>query len=520
MINQRTIHLLLLLALSTISSGMWWILKGGNINGDEAVIGLMALKISHGVDFPFFFWQAHYGGPIASYLSAPLHWLWEPSGWVLHAILIPMHITFVIGIYLTAQKWLKEESAFVAAIFTAMPFSLFPYSPLGGYTESLVILPWIVYLFFGLDDTVKLKTYWRYFGGGILNGFALWVFPISVPMILVSFFYLYRETDRNKGNMALLGFAFALIPMIYYNLKHPAGTFLRLFSRPLHADKQTFIGLLRSDGILHSATNLAKEWFSSAFHSLLNLPQFVLSLMGLSANESYWLEFSGIISLVALVLALWFCLGSQARGRTIPRVWGAMVITNIAYVVLFGMQRDRYLIPLLVLIPFGLSIILTVHLNNKGKYLRYFIIPIILFMNCLSNYTGSNQIQNNYSEFAKYLETKGMRTGYADYFTAYPITYLSNERLIFTPVFNTPESDRYALYTQLVSESRNPVFIFYDNSTEVIPFKEKMRALEVHTDEQVWQNYRIFSNLSPLHRAHRLPVPWTGDYEMVREICR
>jgi hypothetical protein len=61
-----------LVALLALSAGIAWVLtKGPCIQGDEAVVGLMALKISRGSDFPLFFWGDHYSRPMASYIAAP-----------------------------------------------------------------------------------------------------------------------------------------------------------------------------------------------------------------------------------------------------------------------------------------------------------------------------------------------------------------------------------------------------------------------------------------------------------------
>lgn len=500
MTSKKTVHLLLLLAVSLASTGLWWILRGDRINGDEAVIGLMSLKISRGAEFPFFFWQSHYCGPIASYLSAPLHWLWEPSARLLHAVLIPLQAAFVLGIYLTTRKWLAEDSAFVAALCAAVPACLFPYSPLGGYTESMVLFPWIVYLFFGAEDTDPRPRGWRYAAGGFLTGFALWVFPISVPMVGVALFFLWREADRRRCLAGLLGFAVAVLPLVCYNVSHPAASVLRLFSRPAQVDRAGFSAVLHSDGVLALGVALAKGWFSSSLQSLQSLPQFLLSLLGLRPHEPWWVLVAGVIGLVAWGYALWFCLGPRARGKTIPRLWGVLVLAHVAYVVLFGMQRDRYLIPVLILVPFGLALLLTVCFQPARRYLQYGAILLVLGLHVLANYVGS-PLPDDYAAFSRHLEAQGVRTGYAEHFTAYSLVYLSHERLVFTAVLHSRDGDRYPPYTEIVAASKSPVFIFADGSPEAQAFRDRLGARQMRATEDVWQGHRIFSGLGT-------GVPW------------
>jgi hypothetical protein len=61
------------------------------------------------------------------------------------------------------------------------------------------------------------------------------------------------------------------------------------------------------------------------------------------------------------------------------------------------------------------------------------------------------------------LEQRGLRTGYADYWTAYPLTYLSGEQLIVAPslpFFWSRRVDRYPRYTEQVDAVSDPAGLF------------------------------------------------------------
>lgn len=58
-------------------------------NGDEAVLGLMALKIRRGEEFPLVFWQAHYSGPVSAYLGALLFAAAGTSPLLFKAVVLP-----------------------------------------------------------------------------------------------------------------------------------------------------------------------------------------------------------------------------------------------------------------------------------------------------------------------------------------------------------------------------------------------------------------------------------------------
>jgi hypothetical protein len=135
------------LALAFLASLLWCLTKGREIEGDHAIIRLMALKISKGEEFRIFFWQAHLSGPIAGYPAAPLHWLFKPSPIVLHSVIIPIHMFYSAGMYLLARTWLGQREAMIAVFFPCLPDQLFAFSDLGGFVASTALVPLIFFPF-------------------------------------------------------------------------------------------------------------------------------------------------------------------------------------------------------------------------------------------------------------------------------------------------------------------------------------------------------------------------------------
>jgi hypothetical protein len=78
------------------------------------------------------------------------------------------------------------------------------------------------------------------------------------------------------------------------------------------------------------------------------------------------------------------------------------------------------------------------------------------------------------------LEERRIRLGYADYWTAYPITYLSEERIVVAPRLPLgwgPGVDRYPAYSRAVEAAGNPaeVFLLIDRQCAV---GDHLRALD------------------------------------------
>jgi hypothetical protein len=89
----------------------------------------------------------------------------------------------------------------------------------------------------------------------------------------------------------------------------------------------------------------------------------------------------------------------------------------------------------------------------------------LLLLNGLANFWDVKPRYPDYQGLAELLESKSLTCGYAPYLAAYPLVYLTNERLIYTPAFHEPEYDRRAEYTAAAIRSNSPSFVFHSAET-------------------------------------------------------
>ena len=80
------------------------------------------------------------------------------------------------------------------------------------------------------------------------------------------------------------------------------------------------------------------------------------------------------------------------------------------------------------------------------------------------------------------LDERGLRTGYADYWSAYTVTYLSGERIIVSPRLPPRFSgrvDRYPVYTRQVDAVGGPsaLFSLVDRACELAPYVQPLEAV-------------------------------------------
>jgi hypothetical protein len=134
-------------------------------NSDAAVMGMMAKAIAQGRDFPLFFWYQSYLGPLTSYVAAPFIWLMHP----MRALRLAASLEVLGGIvfyWLALRRDFDVRVANAVALWLAIGpsfFMLFSIATIGG--EPLFLLSGIVF-WIGRRNWYAL---------GLLAGFGWWI---------------------------------------------------------------------------------------------------------------------------------------------------------------------------------------------------------------------------------------------------------------------------------------------------------------------------------------------------------
>jgi hypothetical protein len=157
-------------------------------NADEAIIALMAKHILHG-ERPIFFYGQAYMGSLDAYLVALVFKLFGIHVW---------------GVRLVQVAWFLAVPNISTTLYTTVS--------LGGYGEMLLIgnLIFLITLRVVRDisseqDKVSIIPW---FGLGLLSGFGLWVFGLTLVYTIPAFTYLAWYWIRSKqsdllGNKSL-----------------------------------------------------------------------------------------------------------------------------------------------------------------------------------------------------------------------------------------------------------------------------------------------------------------------------
>jgi hypothetical protein len=102
-----------------------------------------------------------------------------------------------------------------------------------------------------------------------------------------------------------------------------------------------------------------------------------------------------------------------------------------------------------------------------------------------------------------FLVDKGITRGYTNYWVAYPLAFLSNEKLIFIPrlpyhldLRYTARDDRYPLYGDIVGASTRPAYITTGRTALDQQLRELFSLEGATWEEKEIGDYLVFFNLS------------------------
>jgi hypothetical protein len=205
-------------------------------NSDEATIGLAALHIWRGEDFPIYFYGQHYMGTIEAYLAAPWLGLLGPttlalrlSTLALFALFLPLMYALVRRVY---SPWLATATVGLLALGSDRIVKNQLIAG-GGYPETS---PMVVALLLGVLVASKSEKPrpWVTGGVGLLAGLIVWNHLLPLPYLAAAAVLLAVFARRQLASRAGLALAGGLVlgasPLIWHDLHEPfSKSFLSVF---------------------------------------------------------------------------------------------------------------------------------------------------------------------------------------------------------------------------------------------------------------------------------------------------
>ena len=511
-------------------------------NADEAVVALMARHIVQG-ERPWFFYGQAYMGSLDAYLVAGAFRVLGERVLTVRLVQIALFAAVLVTGYGAALRLTGDRStALVVVLLLAFPpvlLTLYTTATLGGYGEALLtgnLLIWWGYRLGRPETGLGAAAGWGYrLGGedarrwglwlawGLVAGLGFWAFGlVLVYLVPVALWLVGRLRARAwRGYLlAAAGFVVGSLPWWVGNLGRVG------------------VGVAELAGVAVRSTATAGNFWSNVGARVFNFV--VLGLPALLGLRFPWSVQGPPLWLAVPTLALYlgalaYALRSPSTRSSStpsssthsspsppsprPLLWGVCLALFLGFVLtpFGGDPSGRYFLPLyLPLFIFTADAL--VALAGRIRRWAWVLLGAVLAFNlagtaqaALANPPGITtqfeaitQVDHRYDgALMDLLRSHGGTRGYANYWVAYPIAFLSGEEIILEPrlpykadLRYTSRDDRYAPYREWVEVSPTVVYLTTRHPLLDGLLRERLTALGVSFREAQIGDYHVFYDLS------------------------
>jgi hypothetical protein len=513
----------LLLRLAILASPL------GELDADEAVVGLMARHIAFEGERPVFYYGQPYVGSLEAFSAAPFFRVFDSGTLVLKLVPTVYSIGFVGLSALLARRLFGTGPALATAAYLALPPSMWAVwstKARGGYAELLFLGEALLLVSIWWADLPAGRRAARgAFLWGLLAGLAIWTHLLAVVYLLPSGVYLLLRRarawfghDAGEAGLALLATAIGMLPLLIDNAVGGFST-LRSLLQPPDLPLDPLAQLLRFlrvgvpvlAGLGQPTTSAAMfdaDWLTRpAGH----LPVAVLFLLlcglalvphraslralvtsGSSARRvpvAYRLHTttasSGVDPAPALLLLLVVC---------VPPV---VALTRFGFFV----SEPRYALPLYAAVP--LAIGSAWRLPRPGATL---VVVGLLALNIWSLLSTDVRLWRpedaldstaaTRAELVQFLVGQDRHQMYTDYWIGYPIMFETRETVLAYVI--SGGFNRYLPPADNVQRTPNAVWVFEPGSEPEQEFLEALRAVGGRARMQEVAVYRVYADVEPI----------------------
>ncbi|MEV0723282.1 hypothetical protein AB0I37_10965 [Micromonospora purpureochromogenes] len=462
-------------------------------NSDEATMGLAALHIARGEDFPVFFYGQAYMGALEAYLAAPLVALAGPSLLALRLPLLALYALFLfLSWRLTRRLGGDRWFALLVVGLLALGADRIVKNQLiagGGYPELNPIGAGLALLTLDLATGRPAGRRWRFAGFGFLAGLTVWVDPLLLPYVLALGAVLVATAGRHllgRGGALLAGATLlGAAPLLGYALAHDRNPLAAVFAASGGDAVASWAERLHGGLVLGPALGMGlcspghcatwQLWWALALPVLL-------VLAGLSAWRA--VRAGGVRAVRAEGARAVRADGVRADGARAVRAGAAVrlallagaVGTLAAYTVSSAAGRtpvesSRYLSCLAISLPALLWPLWTVarrrgpvdlpRLAAVGALVALLGTATVATAGALATVPANRAEAQRHRALVETLRERGVRHVYGEYWTCNRLTYATGEEIVCAVLDETlrPGLDRLPAYPRAVRESPAPAYV-------------------------------------------------------------
>ena len=505
--GQRALHSVLLalllvglaLRLAIVASPL------GEIDGDEAVVGLMARHIAFLGERPVFYWGQPYLGSLEAFSAAPLFRVFNSSTFVLKRVPTAYSLAFAAVSAMLARRLFGTAAAVATAAYLVLPpamWAVWSTKARGGYAEVLFLGQALLLATLALARSPNrpLAMLW-----GMLAGLAFWTHLLAVVYIVpaVLFLVLARQPrwSRATTGLALLGTLLGMTPLVIENLADGFRTVAALLQPP--------------DLPVDPPAQLVR-FFRVGVPVLLGLGQPTTSQ---SMFDQDWLQRpAGHVAIagLALVLVVGALLTYAPSVRHLVRC-GAVPAAEPALLVLlavavpptvaltrfgFFVSEPRYALPLYGAVPLLAGALWRV----PWRVARWTVVGVVLAFNLWSLVSTEPRLWRpedtpdstaaSRADLVQFLVADDRHQMYTDYWIGYPVMFETRETVLAYVI--SGGFNRYLPPADNVQRTPNPAWVFEPGMDAEQAFLQQLAAVGGRAQVADVSVYRVYFDVQPL----------------------
>ena len=477
----------------------------GEIDGDEAVVGLMARHIAFVGERPVFYWGQPYLGSLEAFTAAPLFRLFDSSALLLKLVPTAYSLGFLALSAVLARGLFGTGPGLATAAYLAVPpamWAVWSTKARGGYAEVLFLgeALLVVTLMFARAPSRRLAMLW-----GLLAGLAFWTHLLAIVYLVPALVFLAlgrrgRFAPRQVG-VLVIGVLVGMLPLLIDNLANSfltLGALLQPPDLPIDPPAQ-FVRFFRVGvpvllGLGQPTTSQAmfdQDW------SLRPAGHLLVAVVAVAALTL------AVLTYLPAVRRLVAC-GADRLSAPAVLVFLTLVVPPVVALTRFGffVSEPRYALPLYSTVPLLAGVLW----RARWAWLRWSIVGLVMAFNLWSLMSTDPRLWRpedtpdsttaSRAALVQYLEPQDRHQMYTDYWIGYPVMFETRETVLAYVI--SGGFNRYVPPADNVQRTPNPAWVFEPGTEAEQEFLDQLASVggRAHVDQV--SVYRVYTDVRPL----------------------
>jgi Dolichyl-phosphate-mannose-protein mannosyltransferase len=481
----------------------------GEIDADEAIVGLMARHIAFLGELPVFYWGQPYLGSLEAFSAAALFRLFDSSTLLLKLVPTTYSLGFLALSAVIARRLFGIPAALATAAYLAVPpvmWAVWSTKARGGYAELLCLGQGLllVSLLLARSPSRGLALLW-----GVLAGLAFWTHALAVVYLVPAVVFLFlarRRWTTPEMGLAVVGGVLGMAPLILENLGDGFLTLAALlqpadspldraaqFVRFFRVGVPVLLGLGQPTT---SQTMLDADW--------LKRPAGHLWVAGLAL-----LMLAGVLVVYAPSLRRLIACGAVRPSEPALLLMLAIMVPPVVAMTRFGflVSEPRYALPLYSTAPLLAGALWGARLPaGRADLIRWGVVVGVLGFNLWSLLSTDVRLWRpedapestaaTRADLVHYLVAADRHQMYTDYWIGYPVMFETRETVLAYVI--SGGFNRYVPPADNVQRTPNPAWVFTPDTDAEVAFVDQLVVVGGQAQVADIAVYRVYTDVQPL----------------------